>query len=382
MLTCYRTYVSHRRARLLLLLLASEGIGACSYPFGDYETPSSADASGTTGGDASITGDAATNGDASTNGVDATGADGTTTITTTSLVDGGAGDGLPATPPTPVVSCSSAAYPGTVCVPTTSFTLGAISVAACGAGGCADELPPTSVTVSSFAIDQDEVTVGRFAAFVKAGLPTPAAGTVILPSASKKSDFKWGKFWPNAAPPGTGAGCTWPTGDATLPVNCVDWFSALAFCVWDANKRLPTEAEWEAEASGGEERLFPWSPAATEDGDLPGALYCDEAQYGAPKCGTPASRVGDRRYGMSKHGAFDLAGSLAEWVLDQYVAAGWSGIAPSTDPFSDPSGTMSRGIRGGHYQSAVAELRAAARGNGMASSPSPTVGFRCAQRLP
>lgn len=58
------------------------------------------------------------------------------------------------------------------------------------------------------------------------------------------------------------------------PINCVNWYEAYAFCIWDGGF-LPTVAEWNYAAVGGSEyRFFPWSvpPEAI-------AIDCTYASY-------------------------------------------------------------------------------------------------------
>ncbi len=61
----------------------------------------------------------------------------------------------------------------------------------------------------------------------------------------------------------------------TKPINCLDWYTAFAFCAWDGG-RLATEAEWNYAASGGSEhRYYPWSKPATSTAiDDSYAVYC------------------------------------------------------------------------------------------------------------
>ena len=99
----------------------------------------------------------------------------------------------------------------------------------------------------------------------------------------------------------------WP-GEATHPVRGVTWEQALAYCQW-ANKRLPTEAEWEASGRGPgpEPQLYPWSNDVTAEGQA--LRLPDQNTYA----------VGSQSFNKSPFGVFDMVGNIWEWVGDPYT---------------------------------------------------------------
>jgi formylglycine-generating enzyme required for sulfatase activity len=237
-------------------------------------------------------------------------------------------------------------------------------------------------TISDFRLDAYEITVGRFRAFVGAGSgtqqqpPIDGTGSHVQISASG-----WRASW-NTSLASTqadlinalkcNANATWtdqPGANENLPMTCLTWFEAMAFCVWDGGY-LPTEAEWNYAATGVGQRAFPWSNPA-------GSTVIDStyAVYGTAGAVQP---VGSRSpKGDSWAGHTDLAGNVGEWTLDWHATQ-----------YSDPcvdcanlTAASNRVWRGGGYLSGAASLRTAAR---IVNSPGIRyyyLGSRCARPL-
>ena len=180
--------------------------------------------------------------------------------------------------------------------------------------------PAYPATVSDFALDKYEVTVGRFRAFVKAGMGTqdnpPSAGEGAAPLVAGSG---WDPAW-NTELPADGVGIlaelncdaelqTWtdsPADNENKPMGCITWYAAFAFCAWDGG-RLPTDAEWGYAAMGGsEQRRYAWG----------NSLDCTEVvSRNCPAAQGPAE-VGSRPAGNARWGHADLTGNLWEWNLD------------------------------------------------------------------
>ncbi len=136
-------------------------------------------------------------------------------------------------------------------------------------------------------------------------------------------------------------------GDDDAPVTYVSLDDALAFSAWVA-ARLPTEAEWEAAARGGDDRLWPWGD---ELPDPSRAFFA--AGIGRPE------PVGQRPAGASADGVLDLAGNVMEWTSRAYA------------PYACV-------VRGGSYLHGPNELRCSYRQPMHPGARDHYVGFRVA----
>jgi formylglycine-generating enzyme required for sulfatase activity len=158
-----------------------------------------------------------------------------------------------------------------------------------------------------FLIDAFEVTTGEFKRF-KADPSVPPPAT--YPGCGTKTTY------------GPSALCTFVDGD-DLPMNCVDWCDALAYCRW-AGKRLcgrigggpfadggvdrsdPTKDEWTFACAGGSlsSNRWPYGPTenviACNSNDRPDAALAPPGSF--PLCDG----------GLA--GLFDMTGNAWEWT--------------------------------------------------------------------
>ena len=148
---------------------------------------------------------------------------------------------------------------------------------------------------------------------------------------------------------------------ANLPVVGIDYGLAEAYCAW-ADKRLPSEAEWEKAARGTSPRAYPWGDQEP-DGNL--AAYCNPSETTNCYSGSP-SEVGNHPAGVSPYGVFDMSGNVWEWVSDYYSIDYYS-----WSPYQNPPGPSTTQAKKfgflacpscGYYEHAL-------RGGSFASSP-------------
>ncbi|MCA8943444.1 MAG: SUMF1/EgtB/PvdO family nonheme iron enzyme, partial [Planctomycetes bacterium] len=159
--------------------------------------------------------------------------------------------------------------------------------------------------VLDFYLDETEVTIAEFLAFVEAG-----------------DGYRNAAHWNGASPDSTRRGelvAALRALDGSLPVTGVDWNEAAAYAAW-AGKRLPTSVEWEYAVRGGAE-YRPFSAA------VPGRDV-DSIRINAGTFDSDAAAWDVRRGDdVTPAGIHDLCSNVAEWTStldarDRPIAAG------------------------------------------------------------
>jgi sulfatase modifying factor 1 len=260
----------------------------------------------------------------------------------------------------------------------------------------------STATVSTFALDKYEVTVGRFRAFLDAVVPTlwiPPTGSGIhthlnggmglVDSSGDGGTFEPGwdssqnlyvemsqQAWNTTLACAMASGDdTWTASPGTMesfPINCVTWQAAYAFCIWDGGF-LPSEAEWNYAASGGsQQRHFAWSNPSTSP-----LVDCTYADYDGPCTAGGPTIVGVDPNGNGLFGQSDLTGNVFEWTYDYYAAY----TTPCIDCAfaTNVAFTPGRTLRGADWTYAASRLDVSTRYYEPDVTTYADNGFRCAR---
>jgi formylglycine-generating enzyme required for sulfatase activity len=158
----------------------------------------------------------------------------------------------------------------------------------------------------------------------------------------------------------------------SFPVLNVSWFDARAYAAW-AGAALPTEAQWEKAARGGDGRVYPWG--STWDQEKCNSIT-DHHEAGGGLKGMRCAPVGSYPASASPYGAQDMAGNAWEWCADWYDPQYYK-ASPRKNPEGPDTGEM-KVLRGGSWGSSSITVRCSTR---LMEAPDLTYhdcgGFRC-----
>jgi len=212
--------------------------------------------------------------------------------------------------------------------------------------GSDDEKPIHTVNVDAFWIDQTEVTNAMYAQCVDAD---------VCNSPSSSKSYTRDSYYGNPE-------------FENYPVLYVSWDNANDYCLW-ADRRLPTEVEWEKAARGGlQGKIYPWGDGVPicEQKAANGAKFDDDANCND----TDTEKVGS--YASNGYGIYDMVGNVWEWAAD------WYDVYPGGEvDASDYFGEQVRVLRGGSWDLNDNFSRVAVRGYDIPYGVYNNIGFRC-----
>lgn len=276
-----------------------------------------------------------------------------------------------------------------------------------------DAKPIHRVIVDSFLMDDHEVTNAEFAQFVKEtsyitiaerpldtneflGVPKQylIPGSIVFTkpdhSVSLNEISNWWKY--------VGGAC-WkqplgPTssikGKENYPVVHISYLDAVAYANW-AQKRLPTEAEWEYAARAGQKsQVYYWGENLKPNNKWRANIFQGNFPHGNTVEDGFEGVAPVQSFEPNSFGIYDLEGNVWEWCADYYRPDYYQN-SPSKNPQGpidsyDPNepGVIKRVQRGGSFLCSdqyCVRYKAGSRGNGEVKSAANNLGFRCVKDL-
>lgn len=222
-----------------------------------------------------------------------------------------------------------------------------------GKGHRADsDMPHKVVLTKPFCLDETEVTVAAMKECVDQGACDAPKIFEVRANYPKKLDH--------------------PSNETSFP-------KAKKYCAWK-QKSLPTEAQWEWAATGGDGRSWPWGEEfpTCEFADFTlGKLISPGGDSGCHGGGTSPVKSHPRGNKVWPTGIlYDMAGNVWEWCEDTYRPYPRE---DQTDPLVNEPGVIVHVVRGGGWNRPAQGIRSAFRGAAIASYEVGGLGFRCAR---
>ena len=204
-----------------------------------------------------------------------------------------------------------------------------------------------TVDVPEFYIGRYEVTVAQFLTFAA------ATGYRLAPKISREPSAHPVAFvsWPEAL-----AYCRWLGTTLEASAQTPDRLRRLLREGWELG--LPTEAQWEKAARGGDGRRFPWGNEPRRDrANFAGTAVMPAGSMPCPEC---------------PYGLFDMSGNVWEWTRSPYQAYPFDPADAGTRLEGDALWVM----RGGSFVDTAQNIRATIRGGADPGVRRATIGFR------
>lgn len=233
---------------------------------------------------------------------------------------------------------------GMIWIPGGEFSMGSDNI-----DSKKDEKPIHKVKVDGFWMDETPVTNRQFKEFVDAtgyvttaeiaptldeimsqvppGTPPPAPELLVPASLVFKGskgpiplnnhfswwDWKPGANWKHPLGPDSSI-----EGKEDHPVVQISWYDANAYARW-AGKRLPTEAEWEFAALGGQkDAKYVWGNEEFSEENPQANIWQGKFPYKSTKKDGEFGTTPVKNFKPNPYGLYDMSGNVWQWCSDLY----------------------------------------------------------------